>query len=1352
TQEQSSRLRDLALAVEHWLQAQQTRLALRQVQADQHSLFEHMADGVLMLDRHHRLLDANRAALCMLGMDNKSSLSGHRLHDVVVAAQHERLDAIRASANPGSAPLFECDIVRADGSHFPAELSLRSVDAQRLVAVVRDITPRREQEHQLRQLSMVVEQSPTAVLITGLDGRIEYVNAAAMHCTGFPRDELQGRNPQFMRTGAMAPGAYRAMRASLLRGEVWRGAMRCLRKNGQAYLAATVVTPLRGASGDLAQYLVTLEDITDIQRMSGELAQHRHHLETLVEERTRDLEIAKQTAEAASQSKSGFLATMSHEIRTPMNGVVGIVDVLLQSSLTPYQSDLADTIRDSAFALLGIIDDILDFSKIEAGHLTLEREPVHLLRLIEGVCEGLQPVAMSRVVTMRVYVDPGLPEVVVSDSVRLRQILNNLVGNAIKFSSGLDRVGQVAVRAEMGAAGQWQLRVSDNGIGMSPEAQSRIFKPFVQAESSTTRRYGGTGLGLSICHRLAALFGGDVTVSSEVDQGTTFTVSLPLQVDDPAAAPATAEAPEHDLSNLVCHVVLRDALLGADWGQYLQAAGAEVRFWSDLSQLLGAFESDSDVGVVIADHEHELHGIATPDFAVVTVGTGQMRAAKLMAPGLVSLEVNPLRRSTMLHAVAMAAGRAKELPAEAHSEHEREAVLPSSVDDAAANGRLVLVAEDNEINQKVIRRQLALLGFAIELANDGLDALQRWRNGRDSQRHGLLLTDLQMPGMDGYSLAAAIRAEETGDRRLPIVALTANASRGEVERCKSEGMNDYLVKPVQLHQLAEVLLRWLPQTNDLNMLPTLANPVAQATAAVHEELPVFDSEALGRQVGDEPELLAEFRQRYLVSAQSTVAEIRSAADAGELEKVGDLAHRLKSSSRVVGAMSLGECCHSLELAGHAAEADQTLRLVARMELELDHVCTQLKALLNPAETPAAPSAEMGVLLVDDAPQDRLIMQRQLELLGAGPVHSSTSGQAALEWLDGRDSAAMLLLLDLNMPGMDGVEFMRHLANRGYAGALALVSGTDLRVLETASKLAKAYQLNVLGHLQKPVTTDSLRHLVEGWHGFIPARKRIGAKVYAVTDIRRAIEAGELRLHFQPKVRLSDGAWVGVEALVRWQHPSDGLLMPDSFVPVAETHGLIDALTRDVLKQALQAARHWRESGLALRVSVNVSMENLAGLDFPEFVLAQAQQHGVPATDLVLEVTESRLANDARATVDILTRLRLKEFGLSIDDFGTGHCSLAQLRDIPFDELKIDRSFVHGSGNNSTQQAIFTASLEMAHDLGMSVVAEGVEDRADWDFVRASGCDVAQGHFVARPMPLEALTEWSNRWQWRVKNL
>lgn len=387
-----------------------------------------------------------------------------------------------------------------------------------------------------------------------------------------------------------------------------------------------------------------------------------------------------------------------------------------------------------------------------------------------------------------------------------------------------------------------------------------------------------------------------------------------------------------------------------------------------------------------------------------------------------------------------------------------------------------------------------------------------------------------------------------------------------------------------------------------------------------------------------------------------------------------------------------------------------------------------------------------ILAVDDEPFMLELLASMLANLGYTSVSTCDSGHAALELIGSSNDSPDLILLDLNMPKMDGLEFVRHLVVRHFGGSVILVSGEDERMQQAAEKLASAHGITVLGHLHKPATAAGLAELIGKLTVPLLCKLPAKKKVYAADEVRAAIANGELVNYYQPKVVTATGRVMGVETLVRWNHPQDGIVFPDQFIGVAEAHGMIDDLTRVVLTGALAQSRLWREAGLMLQVSVNLSMENLVSTDFVDMVVGLATKFGVPPQMVVLEVTETRLMNDLRTPLEILSRLRLKRFHLSIDDFGIGNSSLAQLRDIPFDELKIDLSFVHGACNNEKLWAMFDSCLGLAQQLKLESVAEGVEDRADWDFVRSRGCDIAQGYYIAKPMPGPELLEWMPTWQ------
>lgn len=707
--------------------------------------------------------------------------------------------------------------------------------------------------------------------------------------------------------------------------------------------------PIRSNEGSDNIVLTVASDITDLKISEERVRVMNQELENRVKARTTSLEEANhrlaeatQIAEAANLAKSSFLAAMSHEIRTPMNGVVGMVEVLINESRNKELSASLQMVLDSAFSLLGIIDDILDFSKIEAGQFELENTTTNLGELIEHLVRASVPLARKTNTTISLYIDPAIPQTVLVDVTRFRQLLTNLVGNAIKFSGKQqERDGHVEVRAFVLHAEPLTLQVDviDNGVGMSPDTQERIFDSFVQAESSITRRFGGSGLGLSICKRIIEMMDGNIVVESELGKGSRFSVALPLEA-------AHAEAVEDRLENIEgvnCVLVDSTDYRAADMTKYLISANANVLQVADIDAAVTTLHTIASPAVVLCT-AGQLQERTTVSISQIPIDTGhvvvspdehslgiQIRNVATRHSGskgqvsAVVVDYNALRRKTLIEAVAIAVGRASPEIMHAYVDEDvMPTIEPLSVEDAMAAGTCILVVEDDSVNRMVIRRQLALLGQTAEFAENGSEALLKWRKGN----YGLVFTDLHMPIMDGYTMTKAIREEEPAGEGIPIVALTANALSGETRRAANAGVDGYLTKPLRLSSLQDAIKRHLVISEV--SVPQAASTLPVCADKAPDTKTVFDPEVLMGLLGDDPQINAECLEEFLLSLDEVGNALASALKSKDRDTIDRMAHRLKSSSLSVGALAVWNLCKDIE----SARLDNDVALLASHSNEL----------------------------------------------------------------------------------------------------------------------------------------------------------------------------------------------------------------------------------------------------------------------------------------------------------------------------------------------------------------------------------------------------------------------------------
>ncbi|MEO8856126.1 MAG: EAL domain-containing protein [Burkholderiaceae bacterium] len=666
----------------------------------------------------------------------------------------------------------------------------------------------------------------------------------------------------------------------------------------------------------------------------------------------------------------------------------------------------------------------------------------------------------------------------------------------------------------------------------------------------------------------------------------------------------------------------------------------------------------------------------------------------------------------------------------------------------------VLVAEDYAPNQAVLQLQLASLGCAVDVVNDGVAALAKF----SSEEYDLVLTDLDMPRMDGLQLARRLRLRESaGGTQVPIIALSAAVSGDERSRCADAGIDDLLSKPIALEGLSAMLQRWLGADS-----PTTSSEVGPAACApdlVPTAPAILDLDHLYRLLGRISSTQANaLLLTFIEAAQSGLNEL--AEGTRNPKALIREMHRQHSSALTVGALRYAELAAAIEEQARAEGAVDIGLGVRQLEKALAQVREQAKRLdaAAPTSGPAPLRAEAvtapmcaSVLVVDDDPVVLMQMQQMLASIGVNEVMSARNGAEAIQLMGRRAKPPEVVVCDLNMPEMDGVEMIRRFGQSGFRGGLILMSGADEQLLTTVGKLAELQGLTVLGQIHKPATPEVMRELLRLVSSApIDRQPARSGSVLTPDAIRAGIAARQFSVWLQPKVNAETLEPVGVEALARWQLKDGSYRPPDSFIVVAERAGIINELSAVLLEQALQEGARLHAAGFRLKVSINLSALWLDDLKLPELMLRSVLAVKLTPADVILEVTETGVTKDLTVALDVLTRLRLKGFGLSIDDFGIGYSSFEQLGRIPFTEMKLDRSFVNRGTQDSAARAILESSMAMAHKLELSTVAEGVETQAELDLMRDLGCDSVQGYLIAKPMPAAELVRWLRARQARLR--
>lgn len=1219
-----------------------------------------------------------------------------------------------------------------------------------------------------------------------------------------------------------------------------------------------------------------------------------------LEERETELKASRDQAVRVALACTQYAATLSHEVRTPLNGIVGMLDLLKNTSPTKRQEELIGIAWRSVHSLLDMLNEILDFSKMEAGKMELVEADFDLRQLVDELVDLFDKQAHQRGLTVGYVISPTVPDRIKGDALRLRQILLNLLGNAVKFTEH----GEIAVRVSCVHKENEELElhfdVADTGIGMTQDVAGQIFQSFTQGGKSTSHKYGGSGLGLAICRQLVELMGGLISVKSVPGEGSTFSFSVQCKPADPVPLPDS----DNDLLGTKVLIVEESQVTREFLLQHLQDQGMVCTAVGDgteaLARLAEAQAVGTEFGLVVADTE------ARDDLGLSFIrrarSDGLLSHSKVLLLDLCAPPYSasysdgtpclgkPLRSERVIAAVTRA------LQIDDSKPIEEDAGVNEEHASADSDYR-VLVAEDNRTNQIVVSAMLSRLGCACDLAANGRLAVA----AAAKHKYDLILMDCSMPEMDGFEATAHIRiAESPESRRTPIIALTANSQAGEREKCLAAGMDDFLAKPLTLHALSEMLKLWIPGRAKEMFQPSLFSDSdlfeddgGPLDMAVFRQMHDIVGPALQQTVGP-----------FIEDTAHYLDQLEEALDRGNAVDAGIAAHAIRGSSANIGASRLARHAKSAEQFAANANLEAIQGIMPLLREEFREVTALLEQEMDIDEeiTTAQSGDAFKVMVADDDRSTRISLRLRLQNQGFDVVEAA-NGFDVLRLVE--TTKPNVILMDAKMPEMDGFTACEKLQEMPSGRAVPVLMVT---ALDDCESIDKAFAAGASDYIPKPInytvllqrlrriihanqaeerlrrashkdpltglpsrsvfvesladiihkcqqegstaivllvnidgfksinathgiavgdqllvdvaqricrqmpeaetiarlagdefavvvpgsadpndaaaTAQSLgRVLANPYHvddsdvvltvsigvAMIPgegkdvgsvlkgadtAMQRAKARnsgfqlaqsdadqsvcdaVRLESDLRGALRRDELEVLYQPIARTGNMASIGFEALVRWNHPRLGVLLPKEFIPLSEEIGAINSIGEWVLRVACTDIKTLINRGMeVLSLAVNISIKQLLLPDFPDTVREILAETGFPASQLTFDLTESVLMTLSEEHLHVLQDLRALGIHLAIDDFGTGFSVLSYLKRFPVEVVKVDRALVRDLPHEESDCNVISNIVELAHDLDLQVLAEGVESEAQRTFLLSAQCDMVQGYLIGEPVCL-----------------